>query len=132
MGDISSTEATEAVRVVGADSTTGAEQTPVGSTVNGDLQTVDIPNTAGAYGTVNITTTAAELKVGGTALAGRKMVSIQPIDGKIYYGYDNSVTSSNGTELAKKQIIVFTVGAGISVYLVSAAGTVDVRIGELA
>lgn len=132
MGDITSAEATEAVRVVGADPITGAEQTPVGSTANGDLQTADVPNTAGAYATVNITTSAEELKVGGTALAGRKMVSIQPIDGKIYYGYDSSVTAANGTELAKKQIIVFTIGAGIPVYLVSSLGTVDVRIGELA
>lgn len=132
MGDLSSIEATEGVGLVGLDSQ-GVEQTPVGSTPNGDLKTADVPNTSAVYGTLSVNdTTPVELKVGGTALAGRKMVSIQPIDGRLYYGYNNSVTSATGTELARKQIILFSAGPQITIFLLAETGTVDVRIGELA
>jgi len=76
--------------------------------------------------------TPVEVKVGASVQSERKIVTIQPIDGIVYYGYDTNLTSSNGTKIFKGQWIQLEVGEMLSIYLISDSGTVDVRITEVA
>jgi len=82
------------------------------------------------YGALSVTSTPIEVKVGATAYGPRTVVTVQPIDGEVYYGYDNSVTTSTGTKIFKGQLMPFEAGDQLQVWLV-AAGTVDVRITEV-
>lgn len=85
----------------------------------------------GVSGSLNVTTSAAELKVNASALEDRKVVTIQPLDGDVYFGYDSSVTSSTGTKVFKGQYFPLEAGDQLTVYLVADSGTVDVRITEV-
>jgi hypothetical protein len=93
------------------------------------LQPLDGPAT---YASISVTTTPIELKVGGSPFDERKVVTLQPIDGRVYYGYDNSVSSSTGTLVFKKMIYPLEVSPDLPVWLVADSGTVDVRITEVA
>ena len=84
-----------------------------------------------AYGALSVST-ATELKVGGSALTERKVVSFQPTNGNVYYGYDSSVSTSNGTKVLKNQLVIIEAGEQLPVYLIAETGTVDVRITEVA
>lgn len=92
----------------------------------------DRTNDSAVYGTISVSTTATELKVGGSILDGRDFLIIQPKENSIYLGFDNSVTSSTGIELKKNQTMQIAAGDNISVYAIASSGTIDVRIGELA
>lgn len=87
----------------------------------------------GVYGSISVgDSTPVEVKIGGSVLAERKVITIQPIDGIVYYGYDNSVTSSTGTKIFKGQYLPLENSEDLTVYLISDSGTVDVRITEVA
>lgn len=84
------------------------------------------------YGALSVTTTPAELKVGGSVLDERKVVTLQPLDDDVYFGYDNSVSSTTGIKVFKGQHFPLEAGPELTVYIVAASGTVDVRISEVA
>lgn len=84
-----------------------------------------------AYGSISVSTSAVEAKVGASALAGRAILIIQPKANNIYLGYDNSVTTSNGIQLFKNQTIIVEFTDDVSVYLIAQSGTNDVRIQEI-
>lgn len=90
-------------------------------------QTINGP---GVQGALSVSTTAIEVKVGGTALDQRILISIQPLDGVIYYGYTDSVSASTGTKVFKGQYFSLEATDQATVYLIAASGTVDVRITE--
>ena len=85
----------------------------------------------GVYGNISVTTTPIEVKVGSTALDERSVITIQPIDGNVYYGYDNSVSSTTGTLIFEGQFFPLEASDQLPVWLVSETGTVDVRITEV-
>lgn len=87
-------------------------------------------NGPSVYSAVSVTTSAAEVKVGGSALDERKVIVIQPTNGTIYLGFDSSVTSSNGLVLKKAQTLILEAGDSQPIFAI-AASTVDVRIWEL-
>lgn len=93
------------------------------------LQPLDGP---AVYGNKSVTTTPVEVKVGASPLSERKVVTMQAIDGNIYYGYDNSVSSTTGTIIYEGQYFHLEAGDALSVWVVAEAGTVDVRITEVA
>jgi hypothetical protein len=92
----------------------------------------DVCNGPGLEGALAVSTTPILLKVGASALEERAMVSIQPTNGVIYYGYTSSVTSLTGTKVFKNQLLPLEATSTLTVYLVAASGTVDVRITEKA
>lgn len=109
----------------------GTDGTEIGNTgdnlhVNGALRG------AGTQAALTIGTTAAEAKVGGSALANRGHLSIQPNANSVYYGYTNGVTTSNGTRIFKDQTVWFDVSDGTSVWLIADGAGKDVRITEVA
>jgi len=89
-------------------------------------------NGPGVYTNLSVTTTPSEVKVGGSALSDRQVVTMQPLDGDIYYGYDNSVSSTTGTKIYKGQYILLESTDSLPVWIVAGSGTVDVRITEVA
>lgn len=86
----------------------------------------------GVYDNISVTDTPSEVKVGASVLVERKIVTIQPTDGVVYFGYDNSVSSTNGTKIYKNQIMFLEAGDLLPVWIVAETGeTVDVRITEV-
>tara|TARA_R100001086_G_scaffold229871_1_gene149912 strand:+ start:205 stop:492 length:288 start_codon:yes stop_codon:yes gene_type:complete len=80
---------------------------------------------------VSVTDTASELRVGSSRLEDRTVVTIQPLDGVVYFGFSSGVTSSNGTKVFKGQYFSLEAGQSEEVWLIAEAGqTVDVRISE--
>jgi hypothetical protein len=67
--------------------------------------------------------TVEELKGGATALAGRERLIVQPTDGDIYIGRDNSVLTTTGIKIASGTIIELS-----GTWYAIAASAVDVRI----
>lgn len=85
----------------------------------------------GIHGNINVTTTPSEAKVGGSRLDSRSVITIQPIDGVIYFGYSNTVSSTTGTKIFKGQIYPMEASDNLAVWIVAESGTVDVRITEV-
>ena len=84
------------------------------------------------YGATSVTDTPQEVKVGGSVLEERKVVTIQPTDGVIYYGYSNLVNDVSGTKIFKGQWLQLEASDKLPVWIVAASGdTVDVRISEV-
>jgi hypothetical protein len=81
------------------------------------------------YGNITVGTTATELNVGASNLAGRRTLLVQPIDRDMFIGFDSSVTTSNGIQLFKGQVFALDILETESVYGIAVANT-DVRITE--
>ena len=82
------------------------------------------------HGQLNISTSAAELKVGASALDERKILLIQSLGNSIYIGFDNTVTSGTGVEIRARQTMIIEAGPSVTVYAIASSGTIDVRIME--
>lgn len=94
------------------------------------LQPLDGP---GVYKAISVTDTPQEVKVDGTVLEERKVLTLQPTDGDIYYGYDDQVDEDNGTRIFQGQWIQIEASESLPVWIVASTGeTVDVRITEVA
>jgi hypothetical protein len=90
----------------------------------------DICNIGGAHGAVAVGLTAVEAKAGATKLTGRKVIIIQPTTTGVYLGMNNTVTSATGMPLMKNQTLIFPVGDGLSMWLISTIAGGSVRIIE--
>ena len=97
--------------------------------MSGNFSQLDGP---GYNKALSVTTTAQEVVYDTTPLSERKIITIQPLNGDIYYGYSNGVTTSNGTKIFSNQFFPLEVGPELRVWVITATGTVDVRISEVA
>jgi hypothetical protein len=88
-------------------------------------------NGPGAHGALSVTTTPQLIKVGASNLDQRTIITIQPIDGDVYFGYDNSVSSTTGTLVMEGQFFPLEATHKLDVWIVCATGTIDVRITEV-
>jgi hypothetical protein len=75
-------------------------------------------------------TVSQEAKVGASRLAGRKVLTIQPLNGKIWYSPTNPATLLNSTPVYKDELVSFPFGDSLPVYIIADTGTVIVAIGE--
>lgn len=97
----------------------------------GRLWVNDAANAGQSYGALSVTNTAAEFL--GSPLAGRKLLLLQNLGSKdVFIGFDSSVTSSNGLQLAKYSSIELPFGDNLDVFMITASGTADVRYFQLA
>ena len=83
------------------------------------------------YGAITVTTTPQLIKVGADNLEDRKVITIQAIDGDVYFGYDNSVDHTTGTLINEGQYFPLEATNQLDVYIVCETGTIDVRITEV-
>lgn len=132
MADLDHKDRAEPTKIVGADPTTGEETNYLEILGNNEAQTSDIINHAAVYDEITVGLTAVEAKVGATALELRKLLHITPKGSKIYWGYDNLVTTVTGTRLYKGTTAFFGFGPGAStqVWLISDTAGIKVNIGE--
>jgi hypothetical protein len=85
------------------------------------------------YSAISVTDVPQEVRVGGSVLDERKIITLQPTDGVIYYGYSNAVSSSSGTKVFKGQLIHIEASHSLPVWVVASAGqTINTRITEVA
>lgn len=80
---------------------------------------------------LTVGTTAVELKVGASKDVRRKAVAIQPLGSDIYFGFDNSVTTSTGFKIFDCTFVHLPYKGTVDIYLISPVAGVDVRISEL-
>lgn len=131
MSDLTYLQAGGNTKLSGSDSS-GVEQEFIGST-NRELWIHDRLNNSGVYSNVAVTTSASELKAGGSALANRKAIWFMQVDGgTIYIGFDSSVTSSNGMPLFKNQPVILPCGPTTQIFAVASSGTINIRVLEFA
>lgn len=83
------------------------------------------------YAELTVGTTPVELKVGGSRLEFRGLVTMHAKDNAVYWGYDASVTTTTGTRLYKGQTVFLPLG-DVALYLVADGVDKKVNIGELA
>jgi hypothetical protein len=92
--------------------------------------------TGGLQGNLSLTlaNTAYEVKIGGSPLTNRSIVTVMPTDGDMYWGYDNTVTNTTGTPLFKNQFITFELDRSntAKIFLYSTMATKNARITESA
>lgn len=103
-------------------------------TTNSDLSVSDGLRNGGVQGAITLTVanTSYEAKVGVSRLANRKSLVVTAISANMFWGYDSSVTTANGTPLVKGQQAVFAVDpdSTFQVWLVSSTAAATARIAE--
>jgi hypothetical protein len=131
MADLNSLQATEATRIIGSDSV-GAETYPVKSYNTHDLGTSDIIDGPGLEGAITVNSTSAiELKVGASALVGRKYITLFNNSNKIiYWGRTSSVTILTGTPIFSNQFIGWRHTENAPIWLISDTDGLNARITE--
>lgn len=99
---------------------------------NSQLETTDTINTSFVAGIIAVSTTPVQVKVGGSVLANRKYARVQPLNGVVYQGASNSITSTAGSgNIMRNQIEVKAFTDNVANwFLVAATGTVNVYIEE--
>jgi hypothetical protein len=128
MADLTELQSAQSVKLVGS-SSGGAESAFVQVSSTQDVRSADCLHSGGLEGSLSVSTSAVELKVGGSKLANRKLVTAIP-DGTIYWGYTSGVTTSTGTQIYKDQYVIWSADDTCTIYLITASGTKNVRITE--
>jgi hypothetical protein len=129
MADLTELQASQSVKISGANPSSGAEDNYAEVTTNGNLLSADIINVSGQYRAQSVTTTVAEALGAATILANRKTLSITPTNGIIYWGFSNTVTTVTGSPIFKNQCKTFAIGTNVHVFVI-AASTIDTRMAE--
>jgi hypothetical protein len=128
MADLTELESSQTVKIVGSDSL-GEELSPVKSTNSGDLNVSDQIRSGGVEAGITVTTTSIELKVGGSRLTNRKLVTALP-SGTIYWGYNSTVTASTGTPIFNNQLYAWAANDTCEIWLITTGANKNVRITE--
>lgn len=89
----------------------------------------DVIGVGSQYQAISVTTSASEAKGGSTHLLNRKVLSITPTNGTIYWGTNSSVTTVTGSPIFQNQTVVMSFAETITIFLI-ATTTTDVRIME--
>lgn len=92
----------------------------------------EIVNKQGVYAELTVGTTAVAVRVGGSNLEDRQLITMRAKRNSVYWGYDSSVTTTTGTRLFKDELVIMPIGEEIDVYLIANGNNRDVSIGELA
>lgn len=131
MADITDIQAAQTIKIVGSDSN-GLEQTPIKSSGNGDLNSSDIVDTSGIYGTLVVGSSPVEIKVGGSPLSYRKLITLDNTSNTtIYWGYNNSIsTSTFAGRIFKDQQASWAIGPNVSIWVVASSPGNNTHISE--
>jgi len=88
----------------------------------------------GVEGAISLINTDGAILVnvsGGVNLPDRQLVTVQPLGGDIYWGYNNTVTTATGTLVCDGQIMNIAAGDCADIYIITASLTpLDIRITE--
>lgn len=129
MSDLTEKESSIAIKISGADSA-GIETNYVSADGNGNLHAADVLRVGGTQGTISVSTTAIEAKVGASRLNPRKSLTAYNNGSQtVYWGFTSGVTTSTGTPILKTNSAVWSIGDQ-TIYLIAPSGSNDVRITE--
>lgn len=130
--DLNEIQSSGSTKVVGSDAS-GVEQTPVKSSANGDLSTMDLADAGGVQGVIAVTTTPVAVRVGVANLANRKrLLFINTGAVNLYWGFSNTVSSANGMILYRNQSVADSFGPNTTIWIVTASGSGGVSVAEAA
>ncbi len=135
MGDVNRAKSVSYQGIVGAEKN-GAEFDPIKSyNDNRELAVADVIDGDGAEGAKTINDTAQLASVGGSALTGRKCLTLfnNSQTNSVYWGRTSSVTAASGTPIFPQQHAGWRFTANADIYLVCDTGeSADVRLTESA
>ena len=131
MADLTDIQAASSTKIVGSDSN-GLESTPVKASGTGDLGTSDIIDTAGSHTTLTVGTSAVQVKVGGSNLLNRKLLTLDNTSNAIlYWAYSSGVTTTSfAGRIFKDQQASWAIGPNLSVYVIAGSAGNNVHISE--
>ena len=125
MADLLETQQSELVRITNADETNIVKVSPEGELAVSNFANIDFQDA-----NKTVTTTQILAAASTSNLANRKsLVVFNRGSSSIYYG-STGVTDTTGIEIAKDELVSFTVGENINIYLVTKTGTATVTIQE--
>lgn len=125
MADLTELQAAQTIKLVGS-TTTGAESTYAKVTPNQEIGATDTVNTSATSTTINLTTTAVELKVGANILVNRKYIWLQGLENNIKWGF---TLTDQPFDLFKSQLLTFPIG-NVPIYAKMSSGTGSIAFGE--
>jgi len=97
----------------------------------GSLKTVDMPNIAVLATAVSVDNTVGGVALPASALAFRRIISIQNKGDKSIFVGPSGVTAATGTEIPKGAAAEFNAGPSVAFFAITASGTSDVRVLQL-
>lgn len=83
-------------------------------------------------GVLAVSTTEVEAKIGASPFLERKVVTIQPLDGRVRVLFKSGVAATSGLLVFKNQIVSFEASETQPVYLITESGTTNVVVVERA
>lgn len=126
MADLDFLQRSSPVQVVGGD-----EINPADVTDNKELATTDGIRAQGVYGALTVGTSAVEIKVGGSRLTNRKAVTFYNNSNQVmYWGFNSSVTTSNGTPIAKNEFVVWQISDVVQLWVIAGQAGLNSRVTE--
>lgn len=125
MADLTELQSAQTIKLVGS-STTGTESTYAKVTPNQEVGATDTVNTSVVSGTIALTTTAIELKIGGSRLSNRKYIWMEALDTNVKWGFS---ASDQSFDIFKNQILTFPIG-DVAIYAKMSSGTGNIAFGE--
>ncbi len=120
MADITESQRSDVMRLTNGNETKIAD---INSLL--ELSVNDTPQ-QGVSATLALTTTPQILKVGASALAGRKTIEMQALSKNVKWGYNTNCEF----DLFKNQFFALPAGENCVVYLKVSTGTGSIAIGE--
>jgi len=135
------TSGTAITTVFGSDATStqynidilrGATDGTLIGNLNNQLRTADILNAGtGVQGALTVGTSAVNVRVGGSNLTNRKLVTIHNNSlVTIYWGYSSGVTTSNGTPIFAGQQCGWAVGPSQDIFAIAGTAGNNTRVTE--
>jgi len=94
------------------------------------LPTIEFLNTSATFGARSASAVITASVVAGTNQSGRRLLTILPFDGDVFYGFTSDVTTATGTPIFQQEKISLPYGSAITVFVVPSTGTVNLRITE--
>lgn len=89
-----------------------------------------ITNTNGVQGALTVGTSAIEVKVGASRLSDRKSLTLfNNSNSTMYWGFNSSVTVSNGTPIAKNEQYAWRIG-DVPIFVISGSASSNARVTE--
>lgn len=95
----------------------------VGQDVLGNELTKDAVGAALTSGAVAVSTTAVAARVSASNLTNRRMLTICPTNGTVYFGATSAVTTSTGIPILPNVIITFAITDAVTPFLIAASST---------
>lgn len=97
-----------------------------------DPELSDVVNQSYVSGSISVSTSAVEAKVGASRLTGRETLRIYNNSNTTIYFGPSGVTASTGEPIFKNQWVNIPIGDQLAVFLITASGTAsDIRIQEI-